>query len=78
MTSTVRVCRMGDSVSDVERIMRQAAVRRLPVVDVDDKLIGIISIADIAREIWTQTRSEQPRLKDSELIETLASICSPG
>jgi CBS domain-containing protein len=33
--------------------MEQAQVRRLPVVDVDGRLVGMISVADVARNLAT-------------------------
>lgn len=34
---------------DVTQVMRQNAVRRLPVVDADGKLVGIITLDDVLR-----------------------------
>lgn len=39
----------GDSVTDVVRLMRDHSVRRVPVVD-GDKLVGIVSIGDLAMD----------------------------
>jgi CBS domain-containing protein len=33
--------------------MEEAQVRRLPVVDVDGRLVGMVSVADIARKLAT-------------------------
>jgi CBS domain-containing protein len=33
--------------------MEEAQVRRLPVVDVDGRLVGIVSVSDIARKLAT-------------------------
>ncbi|MCR6628642.1 MAG: CBS domain-containing protein [Magnetospirillum sp.] len=48
---SIGVCsvREDDSVEDAERQMCAHQVRRLPVVDADDRLVGIISLADLAR-----------------------------
>jgi CBS domain-containing protein len=35
---------------DAARLMRQLAVRRLPVVDERDRLVGVVSIGDLAVE----------------------------
>jgi predicted transcriptional regulator len=37
------------SIDDAVQVMRDHAVRRVPVVDADDKPIGIVSIGDLAR-----------------------------
>lgn len=45
----VRTCTMDDDVWDVLKTLREANVRRLPVVDQRGRLKGIISLSDIAR-----------------------------
>jgi len=49
MNPHVHTCRPDDSIAAVERIMGQHQVRRLPVVDEEGRLRGILSIDDIAR-----------------------------
>ena len=48
MSSSVRSVRDDSSVDDVMKLMSSAQVRRIPVVDVNDELVGIISFGDIA------------------------------
>jgi CBS domain-containing protein len=40
-------CAAGDEIKDVLRRMRKRKVRRLPVVDDDKALVGIVSVSDI-------------------------------
>ena len=47
MTPAVLTCRPEDSVSTALRIMREGRVRRLPVVNNDRALMGMISINDL-------------------------------
>lgn len=45
------VCLTPDQATeDAVRLMRQLAVRRLPVIDEDDRLVGVVSIGDLAVE----------------------------
>jgi CBS domain-containing protein len=45
------VCLTADqSVDEAVQLMRELAVRRLPVVDEEDQLVGIVSLGDLARE----------------------------
>lgn len=37
------------STADAAKLMRELAVRRLPVIDENDRLIGVVSIGDLAR-----------------------------
>jgi len=41
-------CRDGENIEKCERLMQDHQVRRIPVVDSDDKVIGIVSQADLA------------------------------
>lgn len=38
-----------DSIDAVEELMRRNHIRRIPIVDEDGRLAGIVSIADVAR-----------------------------
>lgn len=48
MTHEVLHCRADDEIADVCENMSDLQVRRLPVVDGDKRLVGIVSLADIA------------------------------
>ncbi len=48
MTDDVKYCFDDDDVEDVARNMADIQVRRLPVVNRDKRLVGIVAIADIA------------------------------
>ncbi|MDO9416367.1 CBS domain-containing protein [Pararhizobium sp.] len=50
MSSDVKYCFEDDAVDDVIRSMGDAQVRRLPVVDRERRLIGVVSLADAARQ----------------------------
>ena len=66
MTSDVHTAHPNDRVIDAIRKMGDKQVRRIPVVDRDGNLRGIISMADVALE------TEQ----DRELGEALEEISS--
>lgn len=50
MTTDVKYCFEDEEVDDVARNMGDVQVRRLPVVNRDKRLVGIVSLADAARE----------------------------
>ena len=50
MSDGIVCARAEDNVDDVARRMSQEQVRRLPVLDANEKLIGIVSLGDLARE----------------------------
>ena len=50
MTDQLITARIDDNVQDVASRMSEAQVRRLPVIDQDERLCGIVSLGDLARE----------------------------
>ena len=43
-----RTCREGENVDNCERLMQEHQIRRMPIVDADDHVIGIVAQADLA------------------------------
>jgi CBS domain-containing protein len=66
MTEDVRFCRADDSVEAVMAEMGDLQVRRLPVLDANNEIVGIVALADIATRQSTHTD------------ETLREISTPG
>lgn len=50
MTDEVVCARIDDNVDEVAMRMSEAQVRRLPVLDENDQLCGIVSLGDLSRE----------------------------
>jgi CBS domain-containing protein len=50
MTDEVICARVDDDIEEVATKMSQAQVRRLPVIDNQERLCGIVSLGDLARE----------------------------
>jgi CBS domain-containing protein len=48
VTYNPAVCRDGENVEQCERLMQEHQVRRIPVVDKDNHVIGIVAQADLA------------------------------
>ncbi|TMH02967.1 MAG: CBS domain-containing protein [Betaproteobacteria bacterium] len=49
MSKEMLYCFDTDAIDDVARNMAEAQVRRLPVINKDKRLVGIISLGDLAR-----------------------------
>lgn len=75
MSRSVTVCSPDDSLGKVEELMREAQIRRVPVVDDNGVLIGMISLGDIAR--YLRQRAQQAPGSVAQLLETLATISEP-
>jgi CBS-domain-containing membrane protein len=78
MSREVSICNPSDNISAAAERMRERQIRRLPVVDKNQRLIGILSVSDIARETerLRAAKSRKRPIKDGELIETLGAICT--
>ena len=58
MTDDLVIVRLDDDIEDAAAKMSKAQVRRLPVIDEDECLCGIISLADVSQEGDTESASE--------------------
>ena len=58
MTDHIICAREDDDVQDVARRMSEEQVRRLPVLDADERLVGIVSLGDLSRETSGESAHE--------------------
>jgi len=58
MTDDIICARFDDDIADVATRMSEAQVRRLPVVDENEKLCGIVSLGDLSREADSDCAAE--------------------
>lgn len=69
-------CSPDDNVSVAERLMQSRQIRRLPVIDREGHLVGILSLADIVRGTERAGRGVSD-VSSNEVASTLATICQP-
>ena len=69
-------CSPDDNVSVAERLMQSRQIRRLPVIDKEGHLVGILSLADIVRGTERAGRGVSD-VSSNEVASTLATICQP-
>ena len=78
MSRDIRVAKSDDRLEDVELLMRELKIRRVPVTDESGRLVGIVSLADFARAACG--RGTSPRagiVSERDVGHTLAAICDP-
>src|SRR5215472_13251551 len=73
MAKQVLGCKPEDSLEQAERVMQSARVRRLPVLSGRGDLLGMISLADLAREAERGRREAAA----SSIGHTFAAIVEP-
>jgi CBS domain-containing protein len=67
MRAPVYTCHVDDGIETAARIMREHRVRRLPVVDAANKVIGIVSLDDLAHASRVPVIDPTPGLTADEL-----------
>jgi CBS domain-containing protein len=67
MSENIVCARDTDDVLAVAQRMSDAQVRRLPVVDADDRLVGMVSLGDLSREA-----------QESAAATALEGVSQPG
>lgn len=76
MSRTAAHVREDDTVELAEGVMRHHHVRRVPVLDHEQRVVGMITITDLVRAV----RVGMPRydgLNEQAVVETLADIVAP-
>jgi len=76
MSKNLYYCAPTDDITVAESIIRTKQIRRLPVIDSSGRLVGILSLADVAR------RTARPGLvsadiRPDELAQLVADISQP-
>jgi CBS domain-containing protein len=77
MSRTVCSCRSTDSVATALKVMETNQIRRLPVLDADDLLAGVLSLADLGREAQRQHGQPAPHVTDAAIGGALEAIATP-
>jgi CBS domain-containing protein len=65
MTPDPVTCVPEDEVEDLRQVMIEQQVRRVPVVDTDGMLVGIVAQADVAREDGAASDREVGRIVEA-------------
>jgi len=65
MTPDPVTCVPEDEVEDLRQVMIERQVRRVPVVDTDGRLVGIVAQADVAREDGAASDREVGRIVEA-------------
>jgi CBS domain-containing protein len=73
MAKEIVACHGTDAIETAEQLMRTNQIRRLPVLDAENRLLGLVSMNDLARLAAQAKKSGI----DRELVQTLAAVCQP-
>ena len=76
MTGQVHSCSPEADIHEALQTMREKRVRRLPVIDGDGKLCGILSMNDVVLKAQEEGKAEELCARDVQ--NTLKAICAHG
>ncbi len=75
MSKELFSCGSRDMVAAAEKVMRANQIRRLPVVDSDGHLVGLLSLSDIARAARPESKAKGKKdVGNDEVAATLEAI----
>lgn len=75
MAKHVIAVRPDSTIGDLEQLMSRHQIRRLPVLDAENRPLGVISLNDLAIEaVQPETRMKHGI---SKVAHTLAALCQP-
>ena len=77
MSSKIVACRPDDDVKTAERLMRDNQVRRVPVIDRNGHLLGVMSVNDLARKAASDRHLSSPQVGEAGVVTTMAAIATP-
>lgn len=77
MNRDVKTCQADDPIDKIEAIMQGSRIRRVPVVDSECRVVGIVSLNDLAIKAQTEHAFAGKKAADKlHVAETLAAVCS--
>ena len=74
MRKDMFTCMPEDDVHDALQMMRDGNVRRLPVLDSDMKLVGVLSLHDVLLSAEPSHPGREPELSCDEVVRTYRAI----
>ncbi len=76
INNTARTCQPETDIREALRIIGQEQVRRLPVVDREGRLQGILSLSDIV--LHAESGADKSKeLSAAAVLETFKAVCAP-
>jgi CBS-domain-containing membrane protein len=77
MAQRVCSCRPSDTVAVALRVIETNQIRRVPVVDDGDHLVGMLSLADLWREARREHGQRSPDVTERAIGEAVEAIAAP-
>jgi CBS domain-containing protein len=75
MSGNVYACAVDEDIKSALKTMRREKVRRLPVIDNDGKLAGILSINDVVLRAEEVRVGQAPEISYEDVASTFKALC---
>lgn len=77
MSGNVFFTTPDETIQEAESKMSEFGVRRLPVLNEQHKIVGVVTLSDLAREAQREKGLKQQAVSAQDVTGTLALICQP-
>jgi CBS domain-containing protein len=77
MARDIKCCSPQDTPATVQAMMQQHKIRRVPVVEQDRRLVGLVTLGDLAYVMSTQQTLGGDGMTWTSIAHTLAAVSSP-
>jgi CBS domain-containing protein len=77
MARDVKFCSPQDTPATVQALMQQYRIRRVPVVDAEKRLVGVITLGDLAYVMSSQQTLGGDGMTWTAIAHTLAAVSTP-
>lgn len=77
MARDVKCCSTRDTPATVQAMMQQHKIRRVPVLDAERRLVGIVSLGDLAYAMSSQQMLGGDGMTWTAIAHTLAAVSAP-
>jgi CBS domain-containing protein len=78
MSRKVHSCQASDNIHEAMETMRVNRVRRLPVIDDEGKLEGMLSISDVILHAEPVGKKRSPGVTCVDIVTALKGVCEPA
>lgn len=77
MARDVKFCSPQDTPATVQAMMQQYRIRRLPVLDAERRVVGVVSLGDLAYIMSSQQTLGGDGMTWTSIAHTLAAVSAP-
>lgn len=77
MARDVKFCSPQDTPATVQAMMQQYRIRRLPVLDAERRVVGVVSLGDLAYIMSSQQTLGGDGMTWTSIAHTLAAVSTP-